>query len=213
MIDGLAGERGPPPRGGSATPSCSRATSIGRLDVVGVARNDDARRARPGTWRRRSSRGGWIPDRSGRLRGFRAERALEVVHARHYTRWSGTRPTGTIAGGGPPPRVQPHPAPRPAVVDADAARRRRASRSSSSTARPPSTSHDVIGKKILVLRFQASYCQPCAKESPGLLAHLRSLRAARRRGARGARPGTPRPTRRPSCGSTNPPIRSRSIRS
>ena len=29
-------------------------------------------------------------------------------------------------------------------------------------------SHDVIGKKILVLRFQASYCKPCAKESPGL---------------------------------------------
>ena len=29
-------------------------------------------------------------------------------------------------------------------------------------------SHDVVGKKILVLRFQASYCKPCAKESPAL---------------------------------------------
>ena len=29
-------------------------------------------------------------------------------------------------------------------------------------------SRDVIGKKILVLRFQASYCKPCAKESPAL---------------------------------------------
>jgi peroxiredoxin len=29
-------------------------------------------------------------------------------------------------------------------------------------------SRDLIGKKILVLRFQASYCKPCAKESPGL---------------------------------------------
>lgn len=29
-------------------------------------------------------------------------------------------------------------------------------------------SRDLIGKKLLVLRFQASYCKPCAKESPGL---------------------------------------------
>jgi peroxiredoxin len=29
-------------------------------------------------------------------------------------------------------------------------------------------SRDLIGKKILVLRFQASYCKPCARESPGL---------------------------------------------
>ena len=29
-------------------------------------------------------------------------------------------------------------------------------------------SHDVVGKTILVLRFQASYCKPCAKEAPGL---------------------------------------------
>ena len=29
-------------------------------------------------------------------------------------------------------------------------------------------SRDLIGKRILVLRFQASYCKPCAKESPGL---------------------------------------------
>jgi len=29
-------------------------------------------------------------------------------------------------------------------------------------------SHDLVGKKILVLRFQASYCKPCAKESPAL---------------------------------------------
>ena len=29
-------------------------------------------------------------------------------------------------------------------------------------------SRDLIGKKILVLRFQASYCKPCAKESPAL---------------------------------------------
>ena len=27
-------------------------------------------------------------------------------------------------------------------------------------------SRDLIGKKILVLRFQASYCKPCVKESP-----------------------------------------------
>jgi peroxiredoxin len=27
-------------------------------------------------------------------------------------------------------------------------------------------SREMIGKKILVLRFQASYCKPCAKESP-----------------------------------------------
>jgi len=30
-------------------------------------------------------------------------------------------------------------------------------------------SRDVVGKKILVLRFQTSYCKPCAKESPGLV--------------------------------------------
>jgi len=29
-------------------------------------------------------------------------------------------------------------------------------------------SRELIGKKILVLRFQASYCKPCARESPGL---------------------------------------------
>jgi peroxiredoxin len=29
-------------------------------------------------------------------------------------------------------------------------------------------SRDLIGKKILVLRFQASYCKACAKESPAL---------------------------------------------
>jgi len=29
-------------------------------------------------------------------------------------------------------------------------------------------SRDLIGKKILVLRFQASYCKLCAKESPAL---------------------------------------------
>jgi peroxiredoxin len=29
-------------------------------------------------------------------------------------------------------------------------------------------SRDLIGKKILVLRFQASYCQPCGKESAAL---------------------------------------------
>jgi thiol-disulfide isomerase/thioredoxin len=29
-------------------------------------------------------------------------------------------------------------------------------------------SRELIGKKILVLRFQASYCKPCARESPAL---------------------------------------------
>jgi peroxiredoxin len=29
-------------------------------------------------------------------------------------------------------------------------------------------SRDLIGKKILVLRFQASYCKTCAKEAPAL---------------------------------------------
>ncbi len=29
-------------------------------------------------------------------------------------------------------------------------------------------SRDLIGKKILVLRFQASYCKPCAREAPAL---------------------------------------------
>jgi peroxiredoxin len=29
-------------------------------------------------------------------------------------------------------------------------------------------SRDLIGKSILVLRFQASYCKPCARESPAL---------------------------------------------
>ena len=27
-------------------------------------------------------------------------------------------------------------------------------------------SRELFGKKVLVLRFQASYCKPCAKESP-----------------------------------------------
>jgi peroxiredoxin len=40
-------------------------------------------------------------------------------------------------------------------------------------------SRDLIGKKILVLRFQASYCKPCVKESPGL------ARIADRYGPRG----------------------------
>jgi cytochrome c biogenesis protein CcmG, thiol:disulfide interchange protein DsbE len=40
-------------------------------------------------------------------------------------------------------------------------------------------SRDLIGKKILVLRFQASYCKPCAKESPAL------ARIADRYGPRG----------------------------
>jgi thiol-disulfide isomerase/thioredoxin len=30
-------------------------------------------------------------------------------------------------------------------------------------------SRDLIGKKVLVLRFQASYCKPCVKESPALV--------------------------------------------
>lgn len=29
-------------------------------------------------------------------------------------------------------------------------------------------SRELIGKKIVVVRFQASYCKPCAKESPAL---------------------------------------------
>lgn len=29
-------------------------------------------------------------------------------------------------------------------------------------------SRDLIGKKVLVLRFQASYCKPCVRESPAL---------------------------------------------
>ncbi len=29
-------------------------------------------------------------------------------------------------------------------------------------------SRDLIGKKVFVLRFQASYCKPCVKESPAL---------------------------------------------
>ena len=29
-------------------------------------------------------------------------------------------------------------------------------------------SKELIGKKVIVLRFQASYCKPCAKESPAL---------------------------------------------
>lgn len=29
-------------------------------------------------------------------------------------------------------------------------------------------SNELIGKKIIVLRFQASYCKPCVKESPAL---------------------------------------------
>ena len=29
-------------------------------------------------------------------------------------------------------------------------------------------SRELIGKKILILRFQASYCKPCARESPAL---------------------------------------------
>lgn len=38
-------------------------------------------------------------------------------------------------------------------------------------------SRDLIGKKILVLRFQASYCKPCAKESPALGRLLERYRA------------------------------------
>jgi peroxiredoxin len=29
-------------------------------------------------------------------------------------------------------------------------------------------SNELIGKKVIVLRFQASYCKPCVKESPEL---------------------------------------------
>lgn len=29
-------------------------------------------------------------------------------------------------------------------------------------------SKELIGKKVIVLRFQASYCKPCARESPAL---------------------------------------------
>lgn len=29
-------------------------------------------------------------------------------------------------------------------------------------------SHELIGKKVVVLRFQASYCKPCARESAAL---------------------------------------------
>jgi thiol-disulfide isomerase/thioredoxin len=29
-------------------------------------------------------------------------------------------------------------------------------------------SRDLMGKKVIVLRFQASYCKPCVKESPAL---------------------------------------------
>jgi len=40
-------------------------------------------------------------------------------------------------------------------------------------------SRDLIGKKVLVLRFQASWCKPCAKESAAL------TRVAQRYRARG----------------------------
>jgi peroxiredoxin len=40
-------------------------------------------------------------------------------------------------------------------------------------------SRDLIGKKVIVLRFQASYCRPCAKESAAL------SRLAERYGPRG----------------------------
>ena len=38
-------------------------------------------------------------------------------------------------------------------------------------------SRELIGKKILVLRFQASYCKPCVKESPALGRLLERYRA------------------------------------
>ena len=38
-------------------------------------------------------------------------------------------------------------------------------------------SREWIGKKILVLRFQASYCKPCVKESPALARLLERYRA------------------------------------
>jgi peroxiredoxin len=43
----------------------------------------------------------------------------------------------------------------------------------------PFDSRDLIGKKVLVLRFQASWCKPCAKESAAL------TRVAERYRARG----------------------------
>ena len=38
-------------------------------------------------------------------------------------------------------------------------------------------SRELIGKKIVVVRFQASYCTPCAKESPALARLADSYRA------------------------------------
>jgi peroxiredoxin len=43
----------------------------------------------------------------------------------------------------------------------------------------PFDSRDLIGKKVLVVRFQASWCKPCAKESAAL------TRVAQRYRARG----------------------------
>ncbi|PYN82110.1 MAG: hypothetical protein DMD96_07000 [Candidatus Rokuibacteriota bacterium] len=95
----------------------------------------------------------------------RAQLVLEVVHARHYTRWSRGDPYGYYSGvalrlltlvlllvlavrGEAAPAA---PGFKVKLLDGKAL-----------------DSHDVIGKKILVLRFQASYCKPCAKEAPGL---------------------------------------------
>ena len=65
-------------------------------------------------------------------------------------------------------------------------------------------SRDLIGKKVIVLRFQASYCRPCAKESAALsrlterygprgvevlALHVQDTAAEARRFARDQKPG------------------------
>ena len=144
----------PPPRGRTRHAELARRHLEGRLHVVGVARHDDADRlhlVHRGVGRVEEPRGG----RSGRRRIDCAKLALEVVHraiiryvvdARSLGRRLGVLLTrrGSLAAG--------------SLRGAHGARLpRQAARRSTSDSR------ELIGKKVLVLRFQASYCKPCAK--------------------------------------------------
>ena len=167
VVDGLAGERGPAAARQDRDAELARHLDR-RLDIVGVAGNDDADRldlVHGGVGRVEEAGSLIEADISA---DSPAERALEVVHARHYTRWSGDAAYGYYSGVAARLLAFSLVLLLAPLFRADAAPAAPGFKVKLLDGATSVDSHDVIGKKILVLRFQASYCKPCAKESPGL---------------------------------------------
>ena len=153
-IDGLAGERGPAAAREERHLLPSRDLH-GRLDVVGVARDHDTDRLDLVHGRVGGVEQTGDPIEANVAGDDLAKFVLEVVHASYYTLVVvRTLPVLLLLVCVVAPLAAAPAAPGFTVRLLGSQR--------------TVDSRDLIGKKVLVLRFQASWCKPCARESAAL---------------------------------------------